>query len=86
MTYKVQMRSSAVKELSQLDKTTIKRIDTHIRALANNPRPPGVVAMKGSSRGLFRIIVGKYRIIYDVRDNEFIILIVKIGHRREIYR
>lgn len=86
MTYKVQILPSALKELSRLDKTAKKRIDTHILDLANIPRPSGAIAMKGASKGLFRIVVGKYRVIYEIKDDQLIIVVVKIGHRREVYR
>ena len=86
MKYAVEILPSALKELGKLDKRLRKRIDTHIRALAEVPRPPGVAAMQGASKGLFRIVVGNYRIIYEINDERLIVLIIKIGHRREVYR
>jgi mRNA interferase RelE/StbE len=54
-------------------------------ALAADPRPFGVKKLS-ADEDLFRIRVGDYRIIYQIRDKELIVLVVKIGHRREVYR
>ncbi|WP_236690203.1 type II toxin-antitoxin system RelE family toxin [Corynebacterium mustelae] len=53
--------------------------------LANNPRPHGCIQLWGGN-GEYRIRVGSYRIIYDIQDQELIILVLRVGHRREIYR
>lgn len=62
-----------------------ERIQRHIDALATEPRPPGCVKMSGIER-TYRIRVGDYRIIYEIRDNVLIVLVLRIGHRREAYR
>jgi len=56
-----------------------------MKTLAENPRPNGSVKLAGPEP-LYRIRVGDYRIIYDIRESELLILVVAIGHRREIYR
>jgi len=63
-----------------------ERIRKDIDSLAHNPRPPGATAMQGTERGLIRIRVGDYRVVYQVKDRELIVLVVRIGHRREVYR
>ena len=83
--HSISLRASAEKSLEGLDKPIRRRVTASIQALATNPRPPGAVALRGSS-GLFRIRVGDYRIVYSVNDSELIVLVVDVGHRREIYR
>ena len=57
----------------------------HIEALANQPRPTGAKKLKGRD-DLWRIRVGDYRIIYEIRDRILVVLVVRVGHRREVYR
>ena len=56
-----------------------------IEELAIDPRPPGCIQLKGGS-GEYRVRVGDYRIIYEVQDGELIVLVLRLGHRREVYR
>ena len=63
----------------------IKRVDTRILALAENPRPPGVEKLVGPE-SFYRVRVGDYRIIYQIEDDRFIVLVIRIRHRREVYR
>jgi len=55
-----------------------------LRALESNPRPPDVKKLKG--RAAWRVRVGDYRIIYEIHDRELVVIVVTIGHRREVYR
>lgn len=71
--------------MRKLDRHTAIRIVNAIGELANNPRPHGCIQLRGGS-GEYRIRVGNYRIIYDIQDQELIILVLRVGHRREIYR
>ena len=82
--YKVTIRKSAAKELEGIPPKDLGRIVKRIRVLTANPRPQG--SQKLSSKEQYRIRQGDYRIVYSIDDNEMIIDIVKIGHRREIYR
>ena len=84
-TYSVVLRAGVEKQLAALDKPIRRRVAAAIDALATNPRPAGAIALQGVS-GLLRVRVGDYRVIYAVNDGELIVLIVSIGHRREIYR
>lgn len=83
--YRVGLRASAEKQLAALDKPIRGRVAAAIDALAETPRPPGAIAMQGAA-GLLRIRVGSYRVVYTVSDVELIVLVIDIGHRREIYR
>lgn len=63
----------------------MRRVKRAIAHLAEDPRPSGAVEVKGSG-GALRIRVGDYRIVYDVNDTELVVLVINVGHRREIYR
>ena len=82
--YKITIKKSAVKELEEIPKKELRKIIKRIRSLAQNPRPQG--SQKLSSRNRLRIRQGDYRVVYSVDDKDLIVDIVKIGHRREIYR
>ncbi len=82
--YKIELRRRAQRALDKLPKTDFRAIVEAIRELAQTPRPRGVEKVK--STGLWRIRQGDYRIIYAIDDNRQIIIIVRVGHRREIYR
>jgi mRNA interferase RelE/StbE len=83
--YQVLIKGSARKELAALSLPLQKRIDTRIRALSENPRPNGVTKLAGDEN-LYRIRVGDYRIIYQIQDKALLVLMIKISHRREVYR
>ena len=85
MPYEVILQPSAARELRKLPKERQKRIGKKIDELTKNPRPPEAKALTGSE-GLLRIRAGDYRIVYTVKDQVLIILVVRIGHRRDIYR
>ena len=85
MTYQIEFTASAGRALSKFGKTLQFRITAKIDALANQPRPPGVEKLHGR-RDRYRLRVGDYRIIYEIQDCILLVLIVDIGHRREIYR
>ena len=82
--YKITIKKSAAKELEDIPKKDLRKIIKRIQSLAQNPRPPGSQKLSGKDR--FRVRQGNYRIVYSIKDKDSIIDIVKIGHRREIYR
>ncbi|MGA8031798.1 MAG: type II toxin-antitoxin system RelE/ParE family toxin [Casimicrobiaceae bacterium] len=84
--YRLSIKASAVKELDAISpKRDRVRIVSRIQTLASDPRPPGCEKLAGRAR-LFRIRQGHYRVIYAIDDAERNVDIVKIGHRREVYR
>lgn len=85
MKYQVDFKPSAAREFRKLSKDTAERISKKIDSLADDPFPYGYTEMKGS-QSFYRVKVGDYRVIYTVEHDELLILIVTIGHRREIYR
>ncbi len=87
LTYSISIKSSAQKELFGLAKNIAGKIITAIDNLSKNPRPTGVKKLKGSKGDdFYRIRVTDYRIIYTIEDEVRIIEILKVGHRKEIYR
>lgn len=83
--YKVLIKPSATKELLAIPaKKDRQRIVRRIEALADDPRPPGCEKLSGYDR--YRIRQGNYRIIYGIEDDELVVFIIKIGHRRDVYR
>ena len=85
MHYKLEYKSSVKKELSKLAKTVRLAVVHKIELLRQEPRPEGSAKLKGSS-DLYRIRHGDYRVIYKIQDLVLVILIIRIGHRREIYK
>ena len=82
--YRITIKKSAAKELEALAKKDLQRIIKRIQTLAQNPRPDGSQKLSGKEQ--YRIRQGDYRIVYSIEDKDSLVDIVKIGHRREIYR
>ena len=84
MTYSLQIKRSAAKALQKIEKKQRIRLIENIERLRKEPNAGGV--LKGEFAGLRRLRVGNYRIIYEVIDERLIILVIRVGHRREVYR
>lgn len=82
--YKVLIKPTAVKELEALPVKARRRLATRLRRLSSDPRPPG--SEKLSGHDLYRIRQGNYRVLYSVEDLALIVLVIKVGHRRDVYR
>jgi len=83
--YNLFIKKSAAKELESIqDKRDRLRIVERIRALADEPRPPGSRKLSGRER--YRLRQGVYRILYSIEDDTLTVWVVKIGHRRDVYR
>jgi mRNA interferase RelE/StbE len=82
--YKVYFRESVEKDFRTVPKKDIKRILPRIESLSKNPRPNGCEKLTGQER--YRLRQGKYRIVYSIQDNDFSVWVVKVGHRKEVYR
>jgi mRNA interferase RelE/StbE len=85
MPYSIEFAASALKEFEALDKVLQKRISERILALAGNPFPPGHKKLQAQPDH-YRIRVGDYRVIYRIDKGRIVVVIVRVGHRREIYR
>jgi mRNA interferase RelE/StbE len=85
MRYTVEFTASAAREFRALDRQLQRRVSTKVAELAGDPFPPGVRKFQGEEDH-WRIRVGDYRVIYRVEKRRVVIVIVRIGHRREVYR
>lgn len=83
-TYRVFFKKSVQKDLSVIPKKDLKRILRRIKALTEDPRPEGCEKLSGRER--YRLRQGKYRILYSIQDDELTVWVVKVGHRKDIYR
>ena len=83
--FEIRLTRAAERGLTALDKATLQRVDTAIRGLAVAPHPPGSKKLQGTD-DLYRIRVAAYRVIYQVEDEHLVVLVVNVGHRRDIYR
>ena len=82
--YKIEIKRSALKEIKQLPAKDLKRILAKIESLSDDPRP--VDCKKLSTEEKYRIRYGVYRILYEIKDDVLIVYVVKVGHRKDIYR
>ena len=82
--YKLFFKTSVQKDLNAIPKKDIKRILNRIESLAEDPRPSGSEKLTGQER--YRLRQGRSRILYSVQDDELTIWIVKVGHRKDVYR
>ena len=83
--YQIAFTPAALRQLAALDAPTRRRVAGRIEALGSDPRPAGAEMLKGGD-GETRIRVGDWRIIYVVRHDELVVLVIKIGHRSDVYR
>lgn len=84
MTYSLRIKKSAAKALAKITKPDRLRLIEAIDRLRDEPHAGGV--LKGEFSGLRRLRVGDYRIVYEVIDAELVVLVIRVGHRREVYR
>ena len=82
--YKVFFKASVEKDFAAIPKKDLKKILKRIEELADNPRPSGCEKLTGQER--YRLRQGRYRIIYSIQDDELTVWVVKVGHRKDIYR
>ncbi|PSL37553.1 mRNA interferase RelE/StbE [Labedella gwakjiensis] len=83
MTYRIELRPAAIRALKQIDHQDRGRIRGAIALLGEDPRPPGAKALQG--RPGFRVRVGNYRIVYTIQDDILLVVVVTLGHRRDVY-
>jgi mRNA interferase RelE/StbE len=82
--YKFLFKESVEKDLRQIPQNDLHKILKRVESLVSNPRPQGCEKLTGQER--YRIRQGKYRILYSIQDNELTIWVVKISHRKDVYR
>ena len=83
-TYKILIKPSAVKELKKIPQKYLKKVVDKIYSLASDPRPPG--CEKLTNEEVYRIRYGIYRILYTIEDDKLIIIVIKVGHRKDVYK
>jgi len=85
VSYQIEIKPSASKELEKLPRQVIPRVVAAIKELAENPYPQGVRKLTGFDR-TYRIRVGDYRVLYSIYENRLVIEIIRIRHRKDAYR
>jgi mRNA interferase RelE/StbE len=86
MVYHVEFGRSAAKQFTKLPRQDQIRLKSRLDALSRNPRPRGAIKLKGEEEALFRLRAGDYRILYQVKDCILLVLVLKVAHRKEVYR
>jgi mRNA interferase RelE/StbE len=81
--YRIELRPAALRALRTLDPPTRRRVQGAIALLAQNPRPPAARALQG--RPGLRVRVGDYRVIYTIHDEVLLVVVVTLGHPRDVY-
>ena len=82
--YRLSFKRSVTKDFRSIPPEGVRRILSRIDALALEPRPPGCQKLTGQER--YRVRVGRYRIVYEVRDNVLLVIVVAVGHRQGVYQ
>ncbi|MGI8778251.1 MAG: type II toxin-antitoxin system RelE family toxin [Acidimicrobiales bacterium] len=82
--YRIEVRPAAARVLRKLDPSVQPRIQGAIALLGQDPRPPAARALRG--RPGFRVRVGDYRVIYTINDDVLVVVVVALGHRRDVYQ
>jgi mRNA interferase RelE/StbE len=84
VSYELVFKKSVAKDLRSIPKKDVARILKRIEALREDPRGDGCLKLSAQER--YRVRLGTYRIIYEIRDNELIVMVVKVGHRSSVYK
>ena len=85
MTYTVEVAPAADRQIRKLDRETQRRVLTALERLSEDPRPSGSVKLQ-TAEDLYRVRVGDYRVIYEISDRRLLVLVLKVGHRSEVYK
>lgn len=84
--YEVRIVPAARRQLRQLSKPAQQRVRLAIRGLSNEPRPANARLLAGDARRTWRLRVGDYRVLYEIHYLKLVVLVIRIGHRRDVYR
>lgn len=82
--YELRFKNSVIKDLRALPRSDVAKVLERIDALRDDPRPPGIEKLSAQER--YRVRQGSYRILYEIEDQQVVVTVVKVGHRREVYR
>ena len=86
MTYSVALVPAAAKAFSKVDRQSRMRVVGAIELLAIEPRPPGATMLRGGERGLWRVRVGDFQVVYSIDDGRVTVWVLRVAHRREVYQ
>lgn len=84
MTYTVTIAPAAERQLRKFDPQVRRRVQAAIELLSANPRPPKAIQLVGGA-GEWRVRTGNYRVIYEIHDDQLIVLVLRVGHRRDLH-
>ncbi|MDY0136978.1 MAG: type II toxin-antitoxin system RelE/ParE family toxin [Thiomicrospira sp.] len=82
--YKIEFKQSVAKDLRSIPNSDVRRILNRIEALSDNPRAEGCIKLTGQD--VYRVRVGLYRILYEIRDEVLVVDVIKLGHRSSVYK
>jgi mRNA interferase RelE/StbE len=82
--FEINFKESVWKHVNKIPKKDLRNILRRIKALSKDPRPPGCEKLTGQEQ--YRLRQGRYRIVYSIQENELTVWIVKVGHRKDVYR
>ncbi len=82
--FEIRFKKSVAKDLRTLPNEDVRRILKRIEALSNDPRPPGSEKLSAHER--YRVRQGVYRVVYEIHDSALVVIVVKVAHRREVYK
>ena len=85
MRYEIIIKPTAEKSLDSIPRSTRRRIADALEGLRDDPRPAGVVKLAGTEN-LWRIRIGNYRVVYGIDDDRLIVLVLRVAHRKDVYR
>ena len=85
MNFRIGVSPQAARQLRKLDPAARRWVQAAVELLADDPRPPGAKKLVGGD-GEWRVRTGDYRIVYEIRDQVLVVLVLAVGHRREVYR
>lgn len=85
MTHRIRLAPAAARQLRKLDPPARRRIQAALELLADDPRPPAATRLVGGA-GEWRVRTGDYRVVYEIHDDVLLVLVLAVGHRREVYR
>lgn len=85
MAHRIELIPAAARELQKLDPAARRRIQAVVELLADDPRPPAATRLVGGGRE-WRVRTGDYRVLYTIKDDVLLVLVIRLGHRREVYR
>ncbi len=86
MRYEIIIKPAAEKGLDNIPRAARRRIVDALEVLRENPRPRGAAKLAGGEENVWRIRIGDYRVVYEIRDDRLIVLVLRIAHRKDAYR